>query len=253
MPAPSKGLSKRQVNRAGDLLRDWWMNPNAPRLGALDPTDPLTDAMILLLFEHRPRFQAPLDKVVMGLRSMVKSTSPGFGGRGAKLPVAQRLKRETQIIDKLARHPRMKLARMQDIGGCRAVLPGGAPEVQKVLDRIERARWDIRGDVDDYVTHPTRHEYRAVHVVVMRDECLIEIQLRTPGQQQWAVAVERASNRLRMPLKFGVGDPDLLKYFERAAHGIALQEAGQTADDSFTTEFTELRSRVAHHFQRTST
>ena len=193
------------------------MNPNSPSLSDFDLDHPLIQAVALVLFRFRPTFQRPLDSVVMGLRSMVKTVAPSLKGRRKNLPVGQRLKREFQIIDKLARHPKMKLARMQDIGGCRAVMPGGAPEVQAVLERIERAHWDIRGKVDDYVANPTRWGYRAIHVVVMRDDHLIEIQLRTPGQHQWAIAVERASNRLRQPLKFGVGDPVLLKYYERAA------------------------------------
>ena len=37
--------------------------------------------------------------------------------------VAQRIKRMWSIEDKLVRYPTMNLSQMQDIGGCRAVLP----------------------------------------------------------------------------------------------------------------------------------
>jgi len=42
-------------------------------------------------------------RLVMGLRSMVRSECPELKEPGARLPVAQRLKREGQIINKLAR------------------------------------------------------------------------------------------------------------------------------------------------------
>jgi hypothetical protein len=80
--------------------------------------------------------------------------SPTLRRRQVKLPVGQRLKRELQIIDKLARHPGMKLARMQDIGGCRAVLSGGTSDVYGVVERMHQARWDIRGEIDDYIASP---------------------------------------------------------------------------------------------------
>ncbi|HEY1774637.1 MAG TPA: RelA/SpoT domain-containing protein [Solirubrobacteraceae bacterium] len=247
VPAPASPLlSKRQVNRAGDLLRDWWMNPNSRQLA---DSNELSESVRLVLFEFRPTFQRPLDKVVMGVRSMVRSSSPGLKGRSS-IPVGQRLKRETQIIDKLARHPAMQLARMQDIGGCRAVLPGGASEVYAVVERMRKADWDIRGAIDDYIKRPTNDGYRAVHVVVMRDERLIEIQLRTPGQHEWAIAVERASIQLRMPLKFGVGEPVVLEYFKYAADAIALQENSAVPDEGFQARFDELREQVRPYFAK---
>jgi putative GTP pyrophosphokinase len=241
-------FSKGEVNRAGQQLRDWWMNPNSRPI-MIGAKDPLTEALGLVLFEFRPTFQKPLDKVVMGVRSMVKSASPSLKGKRKRLPVGQRLKRELQIIDKLARHPKMQLARMQDIGGCRAVLPGGQDEVYAVVDRMKQADWDVRG-FDDYSKSPTKHGYRAVHAIVMRDDRLIEIQLRTPGQNQWAIAVERASIQLRMPLKFGVGEPKILEYFARAADAIALQETGTALSIEFTEAFEKLQTEVRPLFAR---
>lgn len=59
----------------------------------------------------------------MGLRSMVRSECPELKQPGQRVPVAQRLKREVQIVNKLARLDSMQLWTMGDIGGCRAVLP----------------------------------------------------------------------------------------------------------------------------------
>ncbi len=88
----------------------------------------------------------------------------------------------------------MKLARMQDVGGCRAILGGGPAEVEGVLRRIHKNKWEI-AHFKDYVAEPAESGYRAKHVVVRRDDHLIEIQLRTPRQHQWAEAVERTALR----------------------------------------------------------
>jgi hypothetical protein len=60
--------------------------------------------------------------------------------------VAQRLKRMNRILGKLQRMPGTKIARMEDIGGCRAVLANPA-ELDAVLRRIRR-RWDVVRDRD---------------------------------------------------------------------------------------------------------
>jgi putative GTP pyrophosphokinase len=237
---PSKG----EINRAGDRLRQLWLDP--PPLEEAVHDDELFDAFDVLV-EYRRGFQDPLKKVTMGLRSFVQREMTALPPDG-KLPVGQRLKRERQIIRKLARHPRMALARMQDIGGCRAIPTGGQAEVEAVLRRI-RKNWEIKG-FKDYVAEPAPSGYRAIHVVVLRDGHLIEIQLRTPLQHAWAEAVERTGFRLREDLKEGEGPPDLLRYFHMAAEGLALEEAGQEADEGFMREFDTLRKQVLPYFVR---
>lgn len=239
---PIDQLSKTRIDKAGRLIRDWLAKPNASTSD--EEAQALWD-----MFGWRDGFRYPLSKVVNGLRSFVKSESSELRVPGAKLPVGQRLKREPQIAAKLQRYPAMKLSRMQDIGGCRAIMPGGAPEVAGVLARIQD-RWDVVGKVQDYVQNPQSTGYRAIHVNVMRDGRRIEIQLRTPRQHEWATAVERTGLRLRMPLKEGGGDPNLLRYFELAAYGLALEESDQKADDEFLAEVAEARELVRHYFRR---
>jgi putative GTP pyrophosphokinase len=240
------GLSNTRVDRVGRRLRAWFER-ESPEL--VDTDDELRQAL-WDLFAWRDTFRSPLSKVVMGLRSFVRSERPELRAPATRLPVGQRLKREPQIIRKLSRYPTMRLSRMQDVGGCRAIMPGGASEVAAVLARIQR-RWDVL-DVQDYVERPQETGYRAIHVVVRRDERLIEIQLRTPLQHEWAGAVERTGLRLRMPLKEGGGDPALLRYFALAADGMALEESGELPGAGFTAEFAEARDRVRHFFRRPS-
>ena len=202
----------------------------------------LRDAVDVAL-EWRASFQRPLNTVTQGLRQFVRRELQVDAG--TRLPVGQRLKRLPTIIDKLARMPTWNLTQLQDIGGCRAILADEA-QTRAVLARITR-NWQIKGQ-RDYIVEPKVTGYRAVHVVVINQGRLIEVQLRTESQHEWAVAVERASARLREGVKFGVGPPDLIRFFKMAAEGIALTETGQEVDEGFWRDFQNLRERVGQYF-----
>jgi putative GTP pyrophosphokinase len=220
---PSKG----EINRCGDLLRD--------HLDAYE-TDPdgehgweRVNYALDVLGEFRSSFSYPLTKVTVGLRYMVKAES------GAVV-VAQRLKRMNRILAKLQRMPDTNVARMEDIGGCRAVL-GSPAEVAGVLRRIHR-RWDVVRE-RDYVTDVKPRGYRAVHVVVARDDRRIEVQLRTRGQQQWADAVETFANTFSLPLKDERGPDEVLNFFQVAGEGIYSDEYGVPVREDFPARFDE--------------
>ena len=202
IPLPA---SKRQIDRAGDLVREYWTDPGIALEGEYMEA-------ARLVYAFRLGFQDPLNRITMGVRSMVTS-------EGAPIVVAQRLKRLPTIVGKLARLDRMKLCRMQDIGGCRAILPA-RPQVDGVVHRIE-ANWDIKR-FDDYTNEPKPTGYRAVHVVVERLGRQIEIQLRTPAQQRWAAEVDRAGGQLGVFLKDGQGPPELVAAFAEVAAELPL-------------------------------
>jgi ppGpp synthetase/RelA/SpoT-type nucleotidyltranferase len=223
--------SKAKVNRAGDRLRHWWLID-----GAEDVAYPVEAVQTMLAF--RAGFQDPLTKVVMSLRSFQTT-------EGVKVDVAQRLKRGQTIIDKLGRIPGMELARMHDIGGCRAIVPEGRFDV---LDGI-RKRLD--GSVNvvvrpyDYIMDPKPTGYRAVHVVVHRDGHLIEIQLRTARQHAWAEFVEQLGDRTGNNLKDGQGPEVLLEYLRMGASIVAMQERQEPVPDLSWGKWRELTAAVA--------
>lgn len=190
--------------------------------------------------EFRQGFQYPMQKTAVGLRQFVQRESD-------RVIVAQRLKRLPQIIHKLVRMPDTKLARMEDIGGCRAIL-NSRNEVLGVLDRIEN-RWAVKR-VRDYAANPKPSGYRGVHVVVERDAHRIEIQLRTPGQQAWAEAVERVAGRYRLPLKDEAGPEAVLDWLRLAAEGIDADERLVELDVDFEDRFREARDRAAEWMQK---
>lgn len=220
--------SRSQVKKAARTLRKWWVSP----VGGAVPEEVAISWMVVS--NYRAGFQKPLDKVTIQLRRFV-------GYEVDNVIVAQRLKRMPTIVNKLARQPTMDLTRMQDVGGCRAVLPNAA-KVDAVLARIGM-HWKVERSYD-YVTKPKPSGYRAVHVSVVRDERLIEIQLRTPGQQAWGEAVERAGARLRSSVKDGIGPEPILRYFRLLGQVIALEEAGERVDDETMAEIEGLEEQV---------
>lgn len=243
VPAPPPlPYSKSQINRSGSYLR-WLLYNQEDASHKYELDGDRIDAAIAVVSAFRAAHSYPLTKVTVGVRQFVQT-------EGAVVIVAQRLKRLPQILHKLERMPKTELARMEDVGGCRAVL-GDFDEISRVHRRIRKNRWDLKRE-RDYIGKPKDTGYRGVHLVVERDGRRIEIQLRTGGQQQWAEAVERTASRLNMPLKDGEGDDRVLEYFRLAGEGIYRTEAGLDTDEAFLAEFEAARTAVvdAGYFQR---
>ena len=229
--------SKTAVNRAGRVLRSWqlgeMLDPDA-YLGAMD-----------VLFAFRAAHQDPLTKATMGLRSMVVTA------RCPRIEVSQRLKRVPTILDKLVRYPEMELARMQDIGGCRAVVDT-VEEVHRVERRVARAHTKRTGSpprTSDYIAEPKPSGYRGVHVIVNYDGRAIEVQLRTQVMHEWAIAVEQLSGRVGEDLKSSAGPRELLDWLEAASEAMALEEGGGVVDQGRLDRLNALRLRAVAWLQ----
>lgn len=219
MPDVPWPASRRQIDLAGERLRDWWLDS---RLSSdLVHTDPKLSTAANLALDFRAGFQLPVSKTAMGLRSFVSRES-------SRVIVSQRLKRMPTIMDKLGRYPNMKLSRMEDIGGCRALLPGGASEIHRVVRRIRR-NWQV-ARYRDYIAEPKATGYRAVHLIVNRDGRLIEIQLRSPAQQWWAAEVDRIASQLGAHIKDGDGPEALTRFLKLLADRVALKESSGGAE-----------------------
>jgi hypothetical protein len=161
--------------------------------------------------------------------------------------VGQRLKRKHQIVAKLRRE-KIKLARMQDIGGCRAVVES-APEVILAADRIKRCGpyYEILRQSDYREAGRAETGYRALHLIAVREGHQIEIQLRTLRQQAWAEAVERASNRSRFDLKSGSGPLKMLEFFRLSSDALHSLDAGKQIGSSLRIKLRELEAAVREH------
>jgi len=82
-----------------------------------------------------------------------------------KIVVAQRLKRLDSIVAKLKRESGMKLSRMQDLGGCRFVVPV-LSEVYYFSEKLKnsRVRHEFKREYD-YIKNPKKSGYRSLHLV----------------------------------------------------------------------------------------
>lgn len=222
--------SKTQVDGAGGQLRDWFMG-EAP-IAALE--EPPLDEAIKVVSDWRAGFFEPLN-VVTGAVARGTGTSPTF-----------RHKRISRIVYKLVRFPSMRLTQMEDIGGCRVVVPD-----RRALGAARAAVLHLWSDagVDDYTECPKDTGYRAIHIVPVESARAVEVQLRTARQNEWADVVERTDDRLGTMLKDGKGPPDLQEYFCQAATRIAIEEEGGTVGEDQERAFADLREGVRHYFR----
>jgi putative GTP pyrophosphokinase len=204
--------SKTKVNSAGEVLSGVLRSviDGAP----LEGERRLSGSEAMEIVEWwRGEHARPLSRVAANLRY--------YAAEEGKPVVAQRLKKVPTIAHKLLREPGMKLSRMGDIGGVRAVLPDQAA-AYRVAARLRR-NWTITR-FRDYVATPKGDGYRALHLVNRHRGRLIEVQLRTPNQDWWANMMERVSRAAAPGLKFGGGPPEWAAYFQVAAEVLAYAD-----------------------------
>ncbi len=193
-PVAYPGGSKSRVNRAGDAIR----------LGAPTADD------LRVIEEWRAAHRAVLNTFQAILRNRTRSTD---------VTVAQRHKRKRTIFDKLERLPKMDLARMDDVAGCRLIFKNVC-SLNEFRAAFHKARFNHkrRGDIDkyDYIKSPKDTGYRGVHDVYEYDVksdigrsltgLYVEIQYRTLVQHAWATAVELIGFVTESQPKFRKGD-----------------------------------------------
>ena len=168
-------VSRSQVRRAGERLRR---------------DEPPAEADRQIYADYRDTFAEPLREVAQAIGSFADGA-----------PVQSRLKRFETVVEKLRRST-SDLSRLEDIAGCRVVLPTMV-EQRQVLDRI-RGAWEVMRE-RDYQTTP-RDGYRAIHIVVRAQGRPVEVQVRTLRLEDlWANASEALANNLDPEIKYGGG------------------------------------------------
>ena len=163
------------------------------------------------------------------LRTFRSNLDRRVGRRGI---VAQRLKRMPTIISKLERLPWLKLSRMQDIGGCRAIVLS-AEDAFTVATGFANSRIrHIPIQYKNYIQEPRNSGYRGLHLVYsynsernLRWQGLkTEIQIRSRLQHQWATAVEIVGTFTSAELKSSLGDERWLRFFALMSSVISRHE-----------------------------
>jgi len=144
---------------------------------------------------------------------------------------AARLKRMPSIRNKLRRLPG-KLNQIQDLAGCRAILPS-MKDVSAVIEGLRTGTSHELRNEYDYINNPKSDGYRCYHMVFsfkgdgddkVFDGRRVEIQIRSHVQHSWATAVEAVGMFRREDLKGGHGNADWLHLFQLMSAEIALAE-----------------------------
>ena len=224
--------SKTQVNRAGQLFVDHARAAATGKRRVGQQRDELMKA-IQIIDWWREEHAQPLSRVAANLRYYANDEGEPI--------VAQRLKKLPTIVGKLFRTPGMKLARMEDIGGVRAVLPD-QDAAYRVASRL-RKNWTITR-FRDYVADPKADGYRALHLVNRNHGRLVEVQLRTRLQDAWANSVEADARRVAPGLKFGAGPQVLRDFYVALGELLAIADQDLPADPAPYKRLMELRGQV---------
>lgn len=195
----------------------------------------------------RASHQFPLNTFQVTLRNKAR--------RICKDPiVSQRIKRLESIQRKLSQST-MQLSQMQDIGGCRVVLPDAKfiRELQQIYATSEFAH-ELK-NTKDYISTPKTDGYRSVHLIyryaseseVSRpyNRMQIEIQIRSQFQHAWATAVEAVSTFTKQALKWRGGDADWQRFFFLMSQAIATRE-GFLSTSGDDTNPRELALEIKH-------
>jgi putative GTP pyrophosphokinase len=207
--------SRADVNRAGDILIDTGTYSDVEQLWASE-----------VLANWRGAHAYPMNTFQPTLRN--KLTAIG----DTRAIVAQRLKRTPSIVLKLARFHNMRLARMQDIGGLRAVV-ANVTTVRKLESAYRSAKFKhVLTGSKDYIQEPKDDGYRSVHLIYRYvnkgateyNGLSLELQIRTRMQHAWATAVETMGTFLGQALKSGQGDTQWRDFFTVASAALAITE-----------------------------
>ncbi|WP_414756708.1 RelA/SpoT domain-containing protein [Anabaena sp. CCY 9910] len=192
--------SKKQVRKAGECLIN--KHQSMP-----------TDEALLILNNWRLCHAYPLNSVQNSLRYRAKLIDD-------KAVVTQRLKRISSIKNKLIRFDYMKLDTMQDIGGCRVILPNNNNVYQVKEEIINTKSINIIKEVD-YILNPKVTGYRGIHLISQYcgknldfKDLKIEIQIRNKMQHYWATAVEIIDTFTGQHLKSGEEENEWHEFFK---------------------------------------
>jgi len=233
---PRFEYSGTQVRRAGEALA-----------GELVWTDEAAESIreiFKIANNWRDSHAYPMRKLRFELLGQMKSQK-------LKGITVARLKRMASIRRKLRNHTG-KLHLIQDLAGCRAIVPA-IGDVNALIGAMRQNSAHELFKEYDYINEPKPDGYRSHHMVFKflgqgDDEVYngrrIELQIRTRLQHSWATAVEAVGLFRREDMKAGQGDPDWLRLFQLMSHEFAFAEGWSGDQSRRIREIRELDKRL---------
>lgn len=165
------------------------------RLGERLKKGNISEADLRLLDEYRHSFAQAYEIVVSTIQEHLLWKPTG------------RLAKTTRSIIEKLRRERSRLTQIQDIAGCRLIVPNIAHQ-EEVVQSLNNL-FELTTTVDRR-KHPS-HGYRAVHIIVKSLDKMVEIQVRTELQHLWAELSEKLSDMVDPAIKYGGGDEEVIK------------------------------------------
>jgi ppGpp synthetase/RelA/SpoT-type nucleotidyltranferase len=186
-------LSKTQIDKLGERLKK----------------GDITEDDLRFLDAYRRSFGEAYEFVVGAIRKELRLE---LTGRPAKST--------TSISDKLRRES-IRLTQIQDIAGCRLIVLN-IDEQERVVQSLSRL---FEGATIIDRRQKSSHGYRAVHAIVKSQGKMVEIQIRTSLQHNWAELSEKYSDVSDPAIKYGGGDEKTQKTLAALSSAIASVEA----------------------------
>ncbi len=186
---------------------------------------------------YRKQHLQPLSKTTIELQKWLSSFDKDY-------LIAQRLKRKPQILRKLKRFS-VRLSQLQDIGGARIVVDQNS-DVNEILAHL---RSQFKSNKEIKIIRETDYRdrgrddsgYRAFHLILEREGCKVELQIRSKIQHYWAETIERTSVVYGHYIKELEGDPVVIEYFKTLSDLFYEIESGRKPDGGLRTKLESLR------------
>lgn len=230
---PQLKYSKKDVVRAGNALK-----------GRLVWT-PESAEDIHRVFAVANSWRASHAFPMHSLRAELQARMTTLGLKGL---TAARLKQMSSIRGKLDRID-SNLRQLQDLGGCRAIVPTIEEARSLVAAMISKSRHPLKSQ-NPYMDAPRSSGYRSHHLVFAfaprnasessYEGRLIELQIRSRLQHSWATAVEAVALHRGENLKAGIGSADWLRLFELMSLEFAASEGCAYAKDGSNNRVKEI-------------
>ncbi len=220
---PSFDYSKADVRKAGKIIaRDMpWTNDS----------EPLIREAFAIANSWRDSHAFPMRSIRLSVLYYLRGT--------ARISAA-RLKRMQAIRGKLRRFSHLHLDHLQDLGGCRIILPT-IKDVQTLTARLKTELRHTKRKENDYISCPKDDGYRSHHLIwsycgrrdlTMFNGRSIELQVRTTLQHSWATTIEAVGLYRGEALKSRQGSEEWLRLFALMSAEFAELENCATPDST---------------------